>query len=171
MKILILALALFIPPSIYAGESTKVFRSTDYSVSFRYASNWEPVASQASTTLVLLYERSGTSATANLSVIKADRKSVTEYDQQYFSEVFGRRVPGFKLKSIKYIDTISGIMAKLEYDFIMNLQDEKIEMSSLTAIRVNEGLRYMLVVNSIKDRMPRVRPDAEIMFGTFQLIK
>jgi hypothetical protein len=130
-------------------------------------STWEPVASQVSSTLVLLYERSGTGATANLSAVKADQAAITDYTEKYFSEVFGKSIPGFKLRSLKYVDTVSGKMAKLEYDFILTVQDEKIEMSSMTAIRLNQGIRYMLVVNCMKERISRVRADAEIMFGTF----
>jgi hypothetical protein len=153
--------------SAFASEPAKVYRSSAYPASFRYTSTWEPVASQASSTLVLLYERSGTGATANLSVIKADQKKIEDYSQKYFSEVFGASIPGFKLNSLKYVDTIGGKMALCEYDFTLTVQGEKMEMTSLTAIRLNQGLRYMLVVNCMKKRLANVRKDADIMFGTF----
>jgi hypothetical protein len=167
MKLRNLSLILLLPLTGFAAEPAKVYRSSVYPASFRYTSTWEPVASQASSTLVLLYERSGTGATANLSAIKADQKSITDYTEKYFAEVFGKSIPGFKLRSLKYVDTITGKMAKLEYDFILTVQDEKMDMTSMTAIRLDQGIRYMLVVNCMKERISRVRADAEVMFGTF----
>lgn len=167
MSLLKFFIILLLPLTSLASEPAKVYRSSVYPASFRYTSTWEPVASQASSTLVLLYERSGTGATANLSAIKADQMAVTDYTEKYFSEVFGKSIPGFKMRSLKYVDTISGKMAQCEYDFILTVQDEKIDMSSMTAIRLDQGIRYMLVVNCMKERISKVRADAEMMFGTF----
>jgi hypothetical protein len=167
MNILRLVLLILFSFKAFATEPANVYRSSQHPVSFRYTSTWEPVTAQASSTLVLLYDRSGTGATANLSAIKADRKEISEYDEQYFREVFGTRFPGFKLRNISYVDTVSGRMALVEYDFHMILQGQKIESTSLVAIRLYRGYRYMLVVNSMKERVEKVRPDAEVMFGTF----
>lgn len=149
------------------ADESIVFKSEAQGFSFRYPSSWEPVAPQARTTVVLLYARNGSGATANVSVIPSDRSSAKEFDEAYFATALSKTFKGLKIKKV-ILKQISGRdVAFVEYDFVLSLPSQEVEASSLSMATVHEGRRYMLILNAPRSKLPDVRDHFEYMAGTF----
>ncbi len=159
------------PPSL-AGSAistltrSKVFRSDTERVSFRYPENWEAVASQAKTTLVLLHARDGSSGTCNLSVIPSDRPSAKDFDHDYFLSIFSRLHKDAAVKLVRHVELLGESRAFVDANFTLEMPSGPIPLSTITMATVHNGKRYMLVLNAPRDQIEKLRAVFDVIAGT-----
>lgn len=148
------------------SDSTHVFRNDEHKVSFRYPSTWESVPPQLNGTLVLLNARDGSFATCNLSVRDADRTTVDQMGEAYCKTMLSKLYPDVALREVRFIDSINGKRVIVEYYFTLPTPSGRVPAASLTLIALQNGKRYMLIVNSKRERLEIVRPTFELMAGS-----
>lgn len=171
MKLFVsLSILLSINCAFGAADAAQVFKSIEHGFSFRYASTWELVKPQAKTTVVMLYARDGSSATANVSVIASDRSSAKEFDETYFVTMLSKSFNDLKVKKVSWKQIYGRDFAFGEYDFVLSLPSEEVNASSLFMATVREGRRYMLIMNVPRARLAGVRDDFDLMASTFMFL-
>jgi hypothetical protein len=171
MKFLIsLSILLCITCAFGVADGAQVFKSIEHGFSFRYSSTWESVKPQAKTTVVMLYARDGSSATANVSVIPTDRLTAKEFDEAYFAATLSKSFKDVKIKKVSHKQIYGRDVAFVEYDFVLSLPSQEVFASSLTMATVCQGRRYMLIINVPRASLPAVRDDFDLMAGTFMFL-
>lgn len=146
------------------------YTDTEYSCSFRYPLDWQRVTAQAPTTRILLYATDGRS-TCNLSVVPADRQSVSDYDGTYFNTTFGGSMPGFRLNKVWTCSGITGPYTMVDYNFTLGLPEHTLKARALALVGLKNGKRYMLICNTTADAFDEMRPVFETITGTFMFLR
>lgn len=134
-------------------SQSKVYRNTDYGVSFKYPPNWELKTPQRAATLVLLYELNGSEATCNLSVAEQDMQSISDYNVNYFQTHLKKVLSGVENVSSQE-ELVNGKNVSItNYDFTLPTENGEITGSSLTITSLHKGKRFMLIINAPKDKL------------------
>lgn len=171
MRALIKLIAVISALSVKA--ETQVFSSEQHKVSFRYSSDWVKAKPQLKSTLVLLYARDGSLATCNLSYRRADASKTADMDKSYWEKMLANAYPNSKpeVKSLKFINSISGQQVIVEHDFILETPDGKYPSTSFIAAAVRGGVRYILNVRVQKSKYTQAKKSFSLMAGTLLINK
>ena len=161
-----LVLALFVTCSAIA-QTSRVFRDNAYSFSFRHPGDWEPVEAQRSSTRLLLYARDGSEATANVSVVKSDRRSVKELDTAYFEGILSKILSQPHVRGVRYINVLGKDMAIVDASFRAELPSGSFTAKSLMMVTIHKGNRFMLIVNGLPEKFKGPAEAFDLMVGTF----
>jgi len=165
-RALLLFLALLQLPLIAKAQTSEVFRDHELQFSFRHPSNWKSVNAQRPSR-VLLYAQDGSEATANVSVVTSDRHLVSEFNRAYFQATLSKVYKHVSVKDVKYIHVLGKEMAIVESTFMVAMPSETFKARSLAMATIQNGQRYMLIVNGLPEKFTSPTKAFDLMVGTF----
>lgn|GEM_PF-4894584 len=168
MRVLLFCIIVFLFSSSKSQtfNTLKMFRSTKHGVGFKYPDNWKVQESQLSSTLILLYEMSGTQSTCNLSVVNKDRNLIEDYDTEYIKNNFIKIFPKIKNITNKIKAHLGQNISVSTFESEMSLSNKDVDVKSFVVIMLRKNYRYMLVVNSPLNMFDKIVNDVNVIYGT-----
>lgn len=150
---------------------TQVFKDNNSGVTFRYPNNWVKQNKQSDATLILLYEQNGSEATCNLSVIKSDKSSIEKLNSKYFSTLLSKIYSNVSIDDYSKKEIGGNLFSIIEASFDLHLPSKTIKAKSLISATIQDGMRYLLILNVPSKNVDIIRSDFNIIAGTMMFHK
>lgn len=147
---------------------TEAYTDSVYGCSFRYPEHWKQSTPQAKATRILLRATEGPMVSCNLSVVKADEQSITDYNAEYFEKWVAPKLQGFILNRVWYLQGMGGeTVAFVDFSMSFKLPSQTVNMRSLSVYALKDGNRFVLACRARPSEFKELLPVFEAVLASF----
>jgi len=150
----------------FQKKESYLIQNDAHGVSFRVPLNWKSVPAQMSSTLVMLYEQTGTLATCNLSAFA--KKTHSEIDKTVIEEMLNSISKSNKILKVWNVEGPQGVKTFFQAEWQLNLPNGDKVPAIMTAMIMDlKPYQYRLIMNCKKTELNNVLGDFWLMTATF----
>jgi hypothetical protein len=146
--------------------TTQTYDNTDYGVSFTYPSNWSLRTPQRKSTLLLLYEQTGSQATCNLSVVPQDQDKIEKYNEVYFKTNLPKIHQSVTNLVTQFRTLNSKKVSLTTCDIVIQTESGSVPTQFTILTALHKGQRFMMVLNIPKESLSLVESDMSTMMNS-----
>lgn len=144
------------------------FIDEEHEVSFSYPSNWMSRNPQRKSTLVLLYESTGTNATCNLSMVSQDQEKIENYDVDYFRRNLLTIHSTLENLSSNLVTVNGKIVSWTTYETLIETKEGSLKTKFITLTALHMGKRFMLIITVPSNLAHQIEYDVETITESLQ---